>query len=56
MKVFVLFEPGHYVDEPGIVWGVFSTKEEAQKYVDNKSYRYMVIDEYTIDKYGTSED
>ncbi|WP_368665726.1 hypothetical protein [Listeria sp. SHR_NRA_18] len=53
-KVFVLFEPGHYVDEPGMVWGVFSTREEAEKCKDFRGD--AEIYEHTIDKYGYSDD
>ncbi|MBC1801043.1 hypothetical protein HCA62_12505 [Listeria booriae] len=54
MRVFVLFEPGHYADESGIVWGVFSTREEAEKHMDRRSYKEIY--EHTIDEYEIGEE
>ncbi|MBC1459056.1 hypothetical protein [Listeria newyorkensis] len=49
MKVFVLFEPGTYADDCGIVYGVFRTKEEAEKHKQKKSG--LTIEEHTMNEY-----
>lgn len=47
MRVFVLFSPAVYEGETGIIYGVFSSKEEAEKH----KLSYTEIQEHTMDTY-----
>ncbi|MBC2196825.1 hypothetical protein [Listeria booriae] len=49
MKVFVLFYPATYEGECGNVYGVFSSKKEAEKHKGESSS--LEIQEHTLDEY-----
>ncbi|MBC2163430.1 DUF7336 domain-containing protein [Listeria booriae] len=49
MKVFVLFSPATYEGECGIIYGVFSSKEEAEKHKDKACS--SEIQEHTLDEF-----
>lgn len=51
MKVFVLFSPATYEGECGTVYGVFSSKEEADKY----KRPCEEIQEHTINNYFSDD-
>lgn len=52
VRVFVLFSPASYEGECGIVYGVFSSKEEAEKYKSH--FLGDEIQEHTIDEYNNN--